>query len=143
MRISIVVFALCAFSIVSVMTGCTNSADQVEDAEANVTKAENDLAVANQEYLAEVEAYREESAMRIAANQKSIDEFNMRIANEKKDVRSDYKQKIAMINEKNTDLKRRLDQYKAEGKEQWVTFKSEMNREMDDLGQSINDLFKD
>jgi hypothetical protein len=36
-----------------------------------------------------------------------------------------------------------LESYKDEGKEKWESFKKEFNHDMDELGKSIKDLFKD
>ena len=44
------------------------------------------------------------------------------------------------MEQKNTDLKRRLDDYKQDGKENWEKFKIEFNRDMDELGKAFKDL---
>jgi hypothetical protein len=67
-------------------------------------------------------------------------EFEKRIATEKKDAKTDYKKKIAELEKKNTDMKKRMDDYKAKGKEEWEFFKTDFNKSMDELGQSVKDL---
>ena len=44
------------------------------------------------------------------------------------------------MEQKNTDMKKRMDEYKADGKEQWKKFKAEFSRDMDELGQAFKDL---
>ena len=84
--------------------------------------------------------YKKETAEKIAANEKSIDDFNARIANEKADARANYKKKIVALQQKNTDMKKKLDDYKAEGKDQWEKFKTEFNHDMDKLNDDFKSL---
>ena len=91
-------------------------------------------------YLVEVESYRKEAAVTINANNKSIAEFNQRIANEKSAAKADYQKKIADLESKNSDLEKKLTDYKDEGKENWEKFKTEFNQQMTDLGESIKGL---
>lgn len=65
-------------------TSCDNAAQKVVKAEENVVDAEKDLQMAEEEYLADVEQYKLLSAEKIAANDRSIAEFNARIEQEKK-----------------------------------------------------------
>lgn len=132
---------VCALTIsFAALTNCNTPAQNVEKAEANVAEANKDLEKASQEYLADIEIYRLETADRIAANEKSIAEFNSRIENKKKDATADYKAKVAELNRKNTDMKKRMNDYKADGKDQWESFKAEFNHDMEELGKSFNDL---
>ena len=95
---------------------------------------------ANTDYQVEVDKYRLETAEKIAENEKSIKEFNLRVASEKKEAREDYKKKIAELEAKNSDLKMKMDNYKADSKENWVKFKVEFSRDMDELGAAFKDL---
>ena len=122
------------------LSGCNTSAQKVENAQDNVDAAEQELNKANQEYLADVEKFRKEAAEKIALNNQSIAEFNLRIENEKAEAKAEYKKQIAAIEKKNTDLKKKMDDYKADGKDQWETFKSELNRDMAELGTAFKNL---
>ena len=84
--------------------------------------------------------YRKEAADRIAANDSSIAQFKARIANEKKADRADYQKKLDVLDAKNSDLKKRMDDYKAEGKSNWQIFRAEFNHDMDALGTSIKNM---
>ena len=37
-------------------------------------------------------------------------------------------------------MKKRMDDYKADGKDKWEIFKAEFSHDMDDLGKSIKDF---
>jgi len=86
--------------------------------------------------------YKTESLDKIAANEKSIAEFNARTEHEKKEAKADYKAKIAELEQRNTDMKKKMDDYKEDGKENWEKFKVDFNLEMDELNQSFTE-FKD
>ena len=124
----------------AVLNGCNTPEKYLGNAKENVKEANKDLEVANQEYIADIEVYRKESAIRIAANEKSIAEFNTLIELEKKEARADYKQKIADLEKKNGDMKKRIDDYNAEGKEKWEKFKEEFNHSMDELANAFKYL---
>jgi chromosome segregation ATPase len=128
-------------------TGCSTSADKVENAKEDVTDAKadlkdarQDLSEANQAYRADVESYKREIAEKIEANNKSIADFNARIQNERVEARADYKKRLAELEQKNTDMKRRLDNYQADSEGNWETFKMEFNRDMDALGLAFKNL---
>ncbi len=123
-----------------IFISCNTSSQRVENAETNVQEAADDLEKANQEYLTDIEKYKIEAAEKIAANNQRVMEFNARIEKEKKEVRADYRKKISELEKKNSDMKMKIDNYKAEGKEKWIAFKKEFTREVDELGKAFNEL---
>lgn len=129
-----------AFITAIFLTTCNTSSRKVEDAENKVKEANEDLDKANKEYLADIESYRKEAADKIAANKRSIAEFHLRIESEKQDARTEYKKKIAALEQKNSDLKKKMDEYKAEGKDKWKAFKIEFNHDLEEMGKAFKDL---
>lgn len=140
MKKSIVQFAVSAFSIACIAISCASPAEKVENAQDQVVEANNNLDTAIKNYQADINAYRIETANRIAANELAIAKFNVKIANEKKEARADYLKKIAALEKRNTEMKVKLQDYNDEGDSKWKTFKVEFSKEMDDLGKSIKDL---
>lgn len=140
MKKTILALAVAAFLIVVAVSSCSTPAEKVEKAEKEVIDANNNLDSAIKNYQADMDLYRVETAAMIAANEKSIADFNARIANEKREAKAKYKTKIAELEKKNTDMKKRLDDYKADGNGKWIIFKAEFTKEMNDLGRSIKDL---
>ncbi len=131
-----------AFLIIAttLFISCNSSSEKVDKAKAEVAKANYNLDQANEEYLADMENYRIETAEKIAANQKSVADFKARIANDKSIAKDEYKAKIAALEQQNTDMKKRIDDYRETGKEKWELFKSEFSRDMDKLGKAFSDL---
>lgn len=133
------------FSALLLMAGtelisCNTSAEKVEKAEDEVKVANENLDEANAEYLADVEQFKLETSQKIADNAKSIADFNARIATDKKLAKAEYKEKIAALELKNTDMQKKMADYKADGKDGWAKFKEEFNHDMDELGKALKDF---
>lgn len=140
MKNPIITMAAMAFLVTGLLAGCNTPAQKLENAEEEVAAANKKLETANEEYLADLKNYRQATAERIAANDESIARFKLRIANEKKEARDEYYKKIIALEQKNSDNKKRLDDYKTEGKAKWEIFKAEFSRDMDELGNAIQSL---
>ena len=140
MKIPNLIIAFISITTLALLVSCKSPAEKVEKAEEEVTEANQNLEKANEEYLNDVEAYRLQTADKIADNEKNIIEFNARIEAKKKDANADYKKKVAELDKKNNDMKKKMADYKASGKENWENFKTEFNHDMDALGQAFKDL---
>ncbi|GAB2616780.1 hypothetical protein GCM10027035_11430 [Emticicia sediminis] len=138
MKKSIIVSAIFMFAIIVV--ACSSPTEKVEDAKTDVVEANKELDDANVEYMADMAKYKTETAEKIAANEVIIKDFNTRIASQKKDAQVEYRQKVAELEQKNTDMKKKMDDYKLDGKENWEKFKTEFNHDMDELGKAFKDL---
>jgi hypothetical protein len=136
----ITLFALLSIFIIS---GCNNSARKVENAQEEVTEAKEELDEANREYAIEIEKYKKDTESIVMTNQKILDDFKLRIENEKSVVKAKYNKVIAKLEEKNNDMGKKMDDYKAEGEEQWESFKTEFSMDMDNLGKAFKDLSVD
>ena len=123
-----------SFIVIGVMLiGCfENSEKSKQDIKENIKE--------NEAYKLEMDEYRFRIAEQITTNENSIIAFRSRIANQKKEARADYEKKINDLNNKNTDLKMRLDAFNADNKESWELFKVEFGRDMDELGNALRDF---
>jgi hypothetical protein len=140
MKKSLLLLTVPAFVAATYLTSCSSSAEKVEIAKNDVLEAEKALEEANAEYLADIANYRNETKERIEANNRSVAEFNTRIETAKKDAKADYKKQIAELEQKNTDMKKRMDDYKADGKENWEIFKTEFHNDMIALNEAFKKL---
>jgi len=132
--------ALQAFMLILGLTGCSTQTEKVADTKENVLEAKAALDKAEADCATDIEKFRKETDERIIANQKSLAEFNGRISKQKKEAQEEYKNKIAALEQKNTDLKKKMDDYKAAGKENWEKFKVEFSKEMSELGKAFSSL---
>ncbi len=143
MKRTILALVVCTVASGVLLTNCRTPAQKVENAKEDVKDANQNLAEATEDYQADLENYRKETADRIAANNKIIDDFNVRISNERKDAKAAYQKRLNELKQKNSDMKRKLDEYTAGGKDDWKKFKTEFNHDMDELGKAFKDLTKD
>lgn len=125
------------------VTGCNTPAEKVEQAKDKVEQAQDDLDQANREYLAEIENFKKESNKQTVTNEQKIAELKARIAKEKHEVRVALEKRIAELEKKNSELKKSINDYKDEGKENWVSFKEKFSKDMENLGTALKDFFRD
>jgi hypothetical protein len=140
MKRSILALTAFVFIISLFFAGCSTPAENVANAQKNVNEANSDLNAANNEYLAEVAAYKKEAADKIAANEKSIAEFKARKESDKRDAQLEYENKINALEQKNSDMKKKMDEYQVEGKDKWETFKTDFGHGMDELGKAFTSI---
>lgn len=140
MKKSILAIAACTFITGAIFTSCNTTAEKVENAQNNVKEANKDLDKANEEYLADIESYRKETAEKVMSNDQIIAELKAKVKHEKKEAKAEYKKQVAELEKKNEEMKKKMDDYKAEGKEKWEMFKRDFNKGMDEIGNALKDL---
>jgi len=128
----------------TMFTGCQSSAtkvenaqDKVQDANAKVVEAKQEL---NQALRDSIQQFRTETETKISNNEKSIAAFKVRIAKEKKVTKAKYEKELAQLEQKNSDMKMKMDAFKEDNREQWETFKTEFSRDMDGLGKAFKNF---
>lgn len=136
------IFTLIVSSLMisTVFTSCTNAAKNAENSKKAVIKAADDLNKAQQAYLLDVQNYRKEIMIKIDDNKITIANFKISMKGEKEDVKAVYKNQIALLEQRNDDMKVKLDAYQVDKKDDWDKFKIEFNHDMDELGKAFKDL---
>jgi cytochrome c556 len=119
-------------------TSCDSPKDNVIDAQEKVETANENLDKATDDYIADIENFRNASNLTIEENNKVIASLKAGVSGKEASVKSDYWKEIAELEKKNAELKARMASYKADGKENWESFKTEFNHDM----QGIGDAFK-
>ena len=139
-----------AFLAGSLIIACDSTSKKVEDARVdvqtskeNVQLAQNDLNKAVQDSIQEFQKFKMESEGKIIAYEKSIAGLKIQIAKEKKYNKTKYQKMIAELEQRNLELKKNLSEYKNEQRNEWNEFKVEFSKDVDNLGTSISNFFKD
>lgn len=140
MKYSIIMISTFALLAAAYFTSCNTSGTQLKNSEYKVTEAKKDLSDANAEYLEDLKKYRADADIQIEKNKDSIKEFKARVSSEKKEAQVGYELKIAELEKKNTEMKKKLDQYSGKSADQWESFKTEFNRDMKNLGDAFRDM---
>jgi PHP family Zn ribbon phosphoesterase len=79
----------------------------------------------------------------IAANEKRIDAFKEKMEKAGPKFRAKYSKEVAVLEQKNLDLKKKLEEYKDGGQSNWEEFKTNFKHDMDAMGKTMEDLFTD
>jgi len=83
-------------------------------------------------------AYTRQEEELIRENNNKIAELKLKIKDEKKAIGKNYNEQLDTLNQENTRMETRLNNFKKETKSDWVTFKYNFNKDMDSLGKSIS-----
>jgi predicted RNase H-like nuclease (RuvC/YqgF family) len=98
---------------------------------------------AQTEFQAEWQTFKRESEQIIAANEKRIDAFKEKMEKAGSKAKAKNSKQVSMLEQKNNDLKKKLEEYKDEGQSKWQEFKTNFKNDMDAIGKTISDLFKE
>ena len=79
----------------------------------------------------------------IEANEKRIDAFKEKMEEAGLKVKAKFSEEVLVLEQKNRDLKKRLEEYKDQGQSKWEEFKTNFKHDMDRIGKTMKDLFKD
>jgi outer membrane murein-binding lipoprotein Lpp len=125
------------------LTGCQSSAKKVENAEDKVQDAKEKVIDAKQDLNKvlndSIQLFKKESEEKLIANDKSITELKEKILKEKKEHRAKDEKKLAVLEQKNNHLRKRLADYdyNEQAKNRWTSFRSEFSHDMDELGRAL------
>jgi peptidoglycan hydrolase CwlO-like protein len=148
MKKSIFTLAVATFVIGSSITGCKPNTEKEQDAQENVdsakvavTEAEEDLDEAKRAATAEEwQQFKEDTNAKIEENNAKIAELKLKIKKTGKDIDKAYQKNIDTIEQRNKNLKIKIDSYQNDVNSDWNSFKREFNHDMDELGQSLKDF---
>jgi hypothetical protein len=142
MKINFFILTVIVLIAGSLSTGYNiNRGKTAADAKENVKQAYQDLKDTQTDTISDWQQFKIDAKVKIDANEKRIDEFkaNMKTANKK--FKAKYKNEVVVLEQKNVELKKKISEYKYEGKDKWEEFKQGFNHDMDVVGNELKDLF--
>ena len=144
MKKNIFIIALIGIFSGAVLSGCDKTQDQkLQTTQENLADAKQNVKTASADLIAEWQAFKAQSEQAIAANEKRIDVFKAKMDKVGAKTKAKYAKDVAELERKNTAMKEKLANYKVDGKSNWEEFKVNFNRDMDAIGKTMTDLFKD
>lgn len=111
-----------------------------EKARKNVAEANKELREARLDSAADYNQFKKEAELAIVENQKKIAELRADKAMENKETKEKYAKKVSELEQKNNELKHRINSAETTKTDRWSSFKREFSHDMTELGQSIRDL---
>lgn len=119
-------------------TGCDNTRDGARD---DVEKANQDMIDAQNQFEKEWQQFKSDAEVRINENEQKIAEFKAAMKTTTAKFKARYENEVLTLEQSNIELRKRLNEYKYEGKNNWDVFKRDFNREVDMVVDSLNDIF--
>lgn len=117
------------------------SQEKVLDAKENVQDAKDSLVAAKKAATAEEwQAFKDETESIINENEARIAELKLKMKKTGKSIDAKYKKNIEVLEQKNKNLKVKIETYKNDTNADWQSFKREFNHDMNEIGQALKDL---
>lgn len=127
------------------LVSCNNSPKakegELENAQEDVVDAEAALQQSKLDSVSDYNTFKSSIELKLDENQRQIDDMKATINASKDSNKAMYTEQLAKLEEKNEELKAKLQDYDQQGtSEKWELFKVEFNNDMDDLGKSISNM---
>jgi phosphoenolpyruvate-protein kinase (PTS system EI component) len=136
---SIYSIAASGFILAGIMA-CNSPAEKVKDAKENLQEAKEELNQSKTDSVADFELFKKESEARIAGNEEIIQAFKQRMITDKKHKKASDQKMIDELEQRNINLRKKIESFQENGKDKWDAFKIEFTHDMDELGTAIKDL---
>lgn len=138
MKKTILILAIVAGTF---FTSCKSAQQKETRAKENVVEAKQDLKETQVSNANEWKVFKAESEAKIIDNDSRIAELKVKINKPGNTFDGLYRTRIEKLEAKNTELKSKLKNYDG-NQTGWQTFKSDFNRDMNEIGSNIKDLFR-
>ncbi|MFN3852059.1 MAG: hypothetical protein ACK4NY_21670 [Spirosomataceae bacterium] len=113
---------------------------EVSEAKKNVAEAQMDLREAKIDSAINFQEFKKNAEAIIAQNQDAIAELKAQKWNDNKMANKKYNKKVNALEQKNNDLKKKIDRSVTTKTNKWTEFKREFNHDMEELGKAIKDI---
>ena len=132
------------------MIGCQSDQSKIETAQEKVKDAREDLKEAKDDAKVtavktanaeEWKAFRESTELQIKANEGRIAELKIKLNKPGKLLDEMYKIKIESLEQKNREMRARLDGYE-KTQTDWEKFETDFKRDMDEIGNDMDEIGK-
>ena len=114
--------------------------EQNQEQKKEVVLAKQNLQVAQKDSVSEYQKLIKESDVKFKSNEKSISDLRVAIAKIDSSAQASNLKNVSALEQKNTDLKKVLADYKVEGQTNFITFKKEFNSNLDILAKELKDF---
>jgi hypothetical protein len=144
MKNNFIAIAVMGFMAGTLLTGCDKTPEQkLEANKESIGQAKQDTTAARAERAKEWQAFKTESELQIAANEKRIDAYEAKMGKAGPKAKAKYSKEVTELKKKNHELKEKLEDYKDGDQTKWQEFKTNFKADMDAVGKTMKDLFKD
>jgi len=114
--------------------------ENVSEKQKDVVEAKQELKKAQKDSVSDYQNFKKESEMKIKENDKSIADLKAKLSKVNAKNKVAYQKDVNGFEQKNANLKKKLDNYKEGGPSNWAIFKKEFSHDMNELGKSLKDF---
>jgi len=129
-----------AFTVSVILISCHTPTITTDNAQSTGADSNKVSDKSTQAYMADIESYRLKIADSVDVNEKCISTCTAKISKDDRETREIYKKRTDALEKQNSDMKRNMEEYQADGKEKWEKFKADFDHDMSKLGISIRSL---
>lgn len=144
MKKSIFAWMLIASALTMSTTFGQEPDKKTEKAKEELQEQKLDVVVARQDLMdaqsSDYTAFREESEKKIKKNQESINDLKIKVLKNDQKFRTDNQKRISVLEQKNMNLQKEMNEYVNESPEKWAAFKARFNQDLDDLEKALKDF---
>ncbi|MFV8376141.1 hypothetical protein [Flavobacterium sp. LB1P62] len=148
MKKTIYTLALTTFVAGTVLVGCQTSTkkeeiaqDKVAAAREDVKDAKEELTDARKEATAEEwKAFKDQTNTTVNENEMRIVDLKAKIKKTGNSIDAMYVKKVEELEQKNKDLKVKVETYKNDRNSDWESFKREYTHDINELGDALRDV---
>lgn len=136
------IFLLAAFALLVGIFVVYWPPSMEKDASANSDSNEdlNDVFEEDEDYVQDIISYRQNVLREIEQNNKMIAELEAKLEERDNTDEGRLIEGLIIIDNKNDELKSKIENYKAQGKEHWEKFRNEFMMELEDLEEVFKDV---
>lgn len=136
MKKRIYTYSVAMIMMLAILVSCSSPSQKVENAKADLKDAKQEQL----DSIADYELFKQQSEERIANNEKIIADFKASRAANKKAIKDSEQRMIDELEQRNINMRKKIIEYKENGKDEWAAFKTEFGHDMDELGKAIKGL---
>ncbi|MFV5692129.1 hypothetical protein ACM55K_08910 [Flavobacterium sp. LT1R49] len=151
MKKTIYILALTTFIAGTILIGCQTSTKKEEEAKDKVADAREDVQDAKEELMnarkeattEEWKAFKDQTNATINENEMRIADLKAKMKKTENSIDAMYAKKVNELEQKNKDIKAKVETYKNDRNSDWESFKREYNHDMNELGNALRDVTVD
>ena len=114
--------------------------ENLKEERKDVVVAKKDLKIAQKDSVSDYQKLTKEAEVKFKNNEKSIAALRVSITKSNSKEKATDQKKLSLLETKNNNLKKELADYKVLGQTQFTTFKTELNRDLDQLAKELKDF---
>jgi undecaprenyl pyrophosphate synthase len=122
----------------AMITGCFDR----DDTQENVKQKNQEMIDAKVQYENEWQEFKKDAELRINDIQVKIDGFKLAMEKTNTSFKAKYANEVLTLEQKNIELKKELNNFKYDGKDNWVTFKYKFFNDVEKVEKSLKEIFE-